>query len=116
MSRENTLLYESKSKAIEEYKDLVKKYEERIAEKDKKVENIESIDAQLQEREQLQQMSQENKENGISLLQHQIEQLQQTVLKKQLLLDACNSEKSSLEYRLADALRDKARVESMRRG
>lgn len=116
LSRENTLLYESKSKAIEEYKDLVKKYEERIAEKDKKVQNIESIDAQLQEREQLQQMSQENKENGISLLQHQIEQLQQTVLKKQLLLDACNSEKSSLEYRLADALRDKARVESMRRG
>lgn len=31
------------------------------------------------------------------------------------MLDAVNSEKSALEYRLADALRDKARSESMRR-
>lgn len=56
-----------------------------------------------------------NKENSYSLLQNQIEQLQQTVLKKQLLLDAVNSEKSSLEYRLADLLRDKAKTESLRR-
>lgn len=56
-----------------------------------------------------------NKENSYSLLQTQIEQLQQTVMKKQLLLDAVNSEKSSLEYRLADVLRDKARAESVRR-
>lgn len=56
-----------------------------------------------------------NKESSYSLLQSQIEQLQQTVLKKQLLLDAVNSEKSSLEYRLADALRDKAKSESLRR-
>ena len=51
----------------------------------------------------------------MNLLQSQFEQLQQTVLKKQLMLDAVNSEKSALEYRLADALRDKARSESMRR-
>lgn len=51
----------------------------------------------------------------MNLLQSQLEQLQQTVLKKQLMLDAVNSEKSALEYRLADALRDKARSESMRR-
>ena len=51
----------------------------------------------------------------MNLLQSQFEQLQQTVLKKQLMLDAVNCEKSALEYRLADALRDKARSESMRR-
>lgn len=52
----------------------------------------------------------------MSLLQSQLEQLQQTVLKKQLMLDALSSEKSALEYRLADALRDKARSQSLRRG
>lgn len=56
-----------------------------------------------------------NKQSSYSLLQTQIEQLQQTVLKKQLMLDAVNSEKSSLEYRLADVLRDKAKTESLRR-
>lgn len=50
----------------------------------------------------------------MQMLQHQLEQLQQTVLKKQLMLDALKSEKSSLEYRLADTLRDKARIESIR--
>ena len=34
---ENDLLRESKTKTIDEYRDLVKKYEERIAEKDAKV-------------------------------------------------------------------------------
>ena len=48
------------------------------------------------------------------MLQHLLEQLQQTVLKMQLMLDALKSEKSSLEYRLADTLRDKARIESIR--
>ncbi len=56
----------------------------------------------------------ENKSSGVQMLQHQLEQLQQTVLKKQLMLDALKSEKSSLEYRLADTLRDKARIESIR--
>lgn len=51
--------------------------------------------------------------SGVQMLQRQLETLQQTVLKKQLLLDAMKSEKNSLEYRLADALRDKARVESL---
>lgn len=54
-----------------------------------------------------------NQNSGVQMLQRQLETLQQTVLKKQLLLDAMKSEKNSLEYRLADALRDKARVESM---
>lgn len=54
-----------------------------------------------------------NQSSGVQMLQRQLETLQQTVLKKQLLLDAMKSEKNSLEYRLADALRDKARVESM---
>ena len=56
----------------------------------------------------------ENKSSGVQMLQHQLEQLQQTVLKKQLMLDALKSEKTSLEYRLADTLRDKARIESIR--
>ena len=56
-----------------------------------------------------------NKQSSYSLLQTQIEQLQQTVLKKQLMLDAVNSEKSSLEYRLADVLRDKAQTQNLRR-
>ena len=54
-----------------------------------------------------------NQSSGVQMLQRQLETLQQTVLKKQLLLDAMKSEKNSLEYRLADALRDKARVESL---
>ena len=34
----------------------------------------------------------ENKSSGVQMLQHQLEQLQQTVLKKQLMLDALKSE------------------------
>ena len=70
---------------------------------------------QIQELKKQEEIVNMNKQNSYSLLQTQIEQLQQTVLKKQLMLDAVNSEKSSLEYRLADVLRDKAKTESLRR-
>ena len=63
--------------------------------------------------EQEAQQKDANQSSGVQMLQRQLETLQQTVLKKQLLLDAMKSEKNSLEYRLADALRDKARVESL---
>ena len=63
--------------------------------------------------EQEAQQKNANQSSGVQMLQRQLETLQQTVLKKQLLLDAMKSEKNSLEYRLADALRDKARVESL---
>lgn len=63
--------------------------------------------------EQKAQQKNANQSSGVQMLQRQLETLQQTVLKKQLLLDAMKSEKNSLEYRLADALRDKARVESL---
>lgn len=63
--------------------------------------------------EQEAQQKNANQSSGVQMLQQQLETLQQTVLKKQLLLDAMKSEKNSLEYRLADALRDKARVESL---
>lgn len=63
--------------------------------------------------EQEAQQKNANQSSGMQMLQRQLETLQQTVLKKQLLLDAMKSEKNSLEYRLADALRDKARVESL---
>lgn len=98
-------MVESSQKTIEEYRNLVKQYEEQLSEKDSQIKKY-------QKQEEIMKL---NKENSYSLLQNQIEQLQQTVLKKQLLLDAVNSEKSSLEYRLADLLRDKARAESLRR-
>ena len=63
--------------------------------------------------EQEAQQKNANQSSGVQMLQRQLETLQQTVLKKQLLLDAMKSEKNSLEYRLADTLRDKARVESL---
>ena len=55
--------------------------------------------------EQEAQQKNANQSSGVQMLQRQLETLQQTVLKKQLLLDAMKSEKNSLEYRLADALR-----------
>ena len=72
-------------------------------------EKTKALETQAQQR-------QRTKDESMSLMQSQLEQLQQTVLKKQLMLDALGSEKSALEYRLADALRDKARSQSLRRG
>ncbi|KAK8808134.1 hypothetical protein WA171_001357 [Blastocystis sp. BT1] len=103
--RENTQLQHAKTSIEEEMRTTIQEYEEKLVAQQQKIDSLEQQESQRQQ----------TKENGLNLLQSQLEQLQQTVLKKQLMLDAVNSEKSALEYRLADALRDKARSESMRR-
>ena len=115
VARENAQLLHSKALIEEEMKTTVHQYEERLATQQQKVTLVDWNENQIESLEKQQSQRQQTKENGLNLLQSQLEQLQQTVLKKQLMLDAVNSEKSALEYRLADALRDKARSESMRR-
>lgn len=104
LKNENQLLREAKAQQETEYMRAVSGYKAQLDEKEGKLKACE---------EELR-LKDENKSSGVQMLQHQLEQLQQTVLKKQLMLDALKSEKSSLEYRLADTLRDKARIESIR--
>ncbi|KAK8820152.1 hypothetical protein WA577_006219, partial [Blastocystis sp. JDR] len=103
LKSENELLREAKAQAEGEHARAVQALEAKVAEAETRVKAC----------EQEAQQKNANQSSGVQMLQRQLETLQQTVLKKQLLLDAMKSEKNSLEYRLADALRDKARVESL---
>lgn len=113
--RENTQLQHAKTSIEEEMRTTIQEYEEKLVAQQQKVAAMIEFKIRLILWNNRNHSDNRPKENGLNLLQSQLEQLQQTVLKKQLMLDAVNSEKSALEYRLADALRDKARSESMRR-
>lgn len=106
LTREVATLKAEKERREKEAKEAAERLATQLAAAEEKTKALET---QAQQR-------QRTKDESMSLLQSQLEQLQQTVLKKQLMLDALGSEKSALEYRLADALRDKARSQSMRRG
>ena len=92
---------------------MVQALEAKVAEAETRVRKTGGGEGEVKACEQEAQQKNANQSSGVQMLQRQLETLQQTVLKKQLLLDAMKSEKNSLEYRLADALRDKARVESL---
>lgn len=106
LAREMATLKAEKERMEKEGKEAAERLSAQLETAEEKVKTLET---QTQQR-------QRTKDESMSLLQSQLEQLQQTVLKKQLMLDALSSEKSALEYRLADALRDKARSQSLRRG